>query len=115
VLEHAFNSFPNVVHLVVSCNGRGRMLELAIGSAKAYAILLDAAVNDRSSAMTSSFTNMVIFGRALATLWNTDDFEIVLTSMTHNAEFLLEDDAYLPKNLLAVISDAHALWVATCL
>lgn len=99
VLELALSSFPNVIHLVVTCNSRGRMLELATGSANAYAILLDDAVNDRSLAMTSSFTNMVLFGQALATLWNNNDFETVLTPMTHAAEFLLDDGAYLAEEL----------------
>ena len=38
------------------------MVELALHSEQCFAILLDDAVNDRSLAMTSSFTNMVVLG-----------------------------------------------------
>ena len=62
VLEQALAASPNVKHLVVSCNRNGRMVELAAQNASCFAMVLDDAVNDRSLAMTSSFTNMVLFG-----------------------------------------------------
>src|ERR1700712_1468474 len=70
VLEQALEHCPNVRHLVVSCNKNGRMVELAHKDKNSFAMLLDDAVNDRSLAMTSSFTNMVLFGQELAHLWD---------------------------------------------
>src|SRR5262249_17260204 len=55
-LEQAMASCAHVRHLVVSCNSAGRMVSVAKDSQNALAVVLDDAVNDRSLAMTSSFT-----------------------------------------------------------
>jgi tagatose-6-phosphate ketose/aldose isomerase len=99
VLEQALASSPRVRHLVVSCNKNGRMVELAQQSKSCFAMLLDDAVNDRSLAMTSSFTNMVVFGQELAHLWDEDFFEETLDRMTIAADYLLHDGAYLAHDL----------------
>jgi tagatose-6-phosphate ketose/aldose isomerase len=101
ILEHTLAEYPTVKHLVVSCNSTGRMIELAQESGNAMAVVLDDAVNDRSLAMTSSFTNMLIFGQALAHLWNTADFESTLERMTVAAEYLLSKGAYLANEIAA--------------
>jgi tagatose-6-phosphate ketose/aldose isomerase len=99
VLEHALASSPKVRHLVVSCNKNGRMVELAQQSENAFAMLLDDAVNDRSLAMTSSFTNMVLFGQELAHLWDKEDFEETLNRMTLAADYVLGEGSYLAHDL----------------
>jgi tagatose-6-phosphate ketose/aldose isomerase len=99
VLEQALASCGKVRHLVVSCNERGRMVKLARESENAFVVLLDDAVNDRGLAMTSSFTNMVLFGQALASLWEEGEFVKTLDSMTRAAEFLLDEGAYLAHSL----------------
>jgi tagatose-6-phosphate ketose/aldose isomerase len=99
VLEQALACCPNIRHLIVSCNKNGRMVKLAEESSDSHAIILDDAVNDRGLAMTSSFTNMVLFGQALATLWNPDSFEAILSPMTRAAEFLLDEGASLAAQL----------------
>jgi tagatose-6-phosphate ketose/aldose isomerase len=99
VLEQALASSPKVRHLVVSCNKNGRMVELAQQSKNSFAMLLDDAVNDRSLAMTSSFTNMVVFGQELAHLWDKECFEETLDRMTLAAEYVLHEGAYLAHSL----------------
>lgn len=99
VLEQALASSPKVRHLVVSCNKNGRMVELAQQNKNCFAMLLDDAVNDRSLAMTSSFTNMVLFGQELAHLWDNKSFEQTLDRMTSTAEYVLDEGAYLAHNL----------------
>lgn len=99
VLEQALSSCPNILHLVVSCNAHSPMVRLAEESHNAYAIVLDDTVNDRGLAMTSSFTNMVVFGQALATVWSCEDFEATLAHMAQAAEFLLDSGAYLANEL----------------
>jgi len=99
VLEQGLASCPNVKHLVVSCNEEGRMVQLAQESPNACAVVLDDAVNDRSLAMTSSFTNMVIFAQALSSLWTPDRFEEKLEAMTRAANFLLDEGATLAYSL----------------
>jgi tagatose-6-phosphate ketose/aldose isomerase len=99
VLEQALASSPKVRHLVVSCNKNGRMVELAQQSKNSFAMLLDDAVNDRSLAMTSSFTNMVVFGQELAHLWDKECFEETLDRMTLAAGYLLDEGAYVAHSL----------------
>jgi len=99
VLEQALSSCPNVKHLVISCNAKGRMVQLARDSRDAISVVLDDAVNDRSLAMTSSFTNMLLFGQALAHLWEPADYAATLERMTAAAEFLLEDGARLAHEI----------------
>jgi tagatose-6-phosphate ketose/aldose isomerase len=101
VLEHALDSSPNVKHLVVSCNATGRMVELARQNSNAIAVVLDDAVNDRGLAMTSSFTNMLIFGQSLAHLWNPAHFEATLERMTVAAEYLIGKGAHLAHEIAA--------------
>jgi tagatose-6-phosphate ketose/aldose isomerase len=99
VLEQALASCPNVRHLIVSCNADGRMGELARQSNDALAIVLDDAVNDRSLAMTSSFTNMLVFGQALAHLWKPDGLEETLAHMTEAANYILSEGSHLAHGL----------------
>ena len=101
VLEQALDSCPNVRHLVVSCNATGRMVQVARESSNAMAVVLDDAVNDRSLAMTSSFTNMLLFGQALAHLWEPNGFEATLERMTVAAEYLLGKGAHLAHDIAA--------------
>lgn len=100
VLEQALAACHNVMHLVISCNGDNRMVKLATESKDAHAIVLDDAVNDRSLAMTSSFTNMVLMGQAIATLWSQDSLASALEPMTRAAEFLLDEGASLAEELV---------------
>lgn len=99
VLEQALALYPEVRHLIVSCNKNARMVELAQQSKNCFPILLDDAVNDRSLAMTSSFTNMVLFGHELAHLWDEVNFEETLEKMTVAANYVLDEGAVLAHSL----------------
>jgi len=81
VLEHALQRHPNVHHLVISCNANGRMLTAHAGDPRVLGICLDDAVNDRGLAMTSSFSNMVIFGQCLAHARDLSKYEPVLARL----------------------------------
>lgn len=99
VLEQALAMCPKVKHLVVSCNRRGKMVTVAREHPACFVVVLDDAVNDRGLAMTSSFTNMVIFGQALALLWDEDGFQGTLDCMTSAAEFVLDKGSWLAYDL----------------
>lgn len=99
VLEQALALSPKVRHLIVSCNKHGRMVKLAQEHTNCFAMLLDDAVNDRSLAMTSSFTNMVLFGQQLAHLWDDESFTRTLDRMTTAADYLLDEGAELAWNV----------------
>lgn len=53
--------FPHVRHLAITCNSEGGLAR----SAEVTAVILDPRTNDRSLAMTSSFSNLVLAGLAL--------------------------------------------------
>jgi len=99
VLEQALAQNPNVKHLVVSCNKKGRMVELAQHSKQCLAMLLDDRVNDRGLAMTSSFTNMVLLGYELAHMWHSAPFEHHLERMIVAAEDVLDQGSVLAYDL----------------
>jgi tagatose-6-phosphate ketose/aldose isomerase len=99
VLEQALEVYPEISHLVVTCNANSRMAGLAANRANAFTAVLDDAVNDRSLAMTSSFTNMVIFGQCLAHAWSFAEYKPILAGMIAAANKLLADSAELAKKM----------------
>jgi tagatose-6-phosphate ketose/aldose isomerase len=56
---------PEARHLVITCNREGALATAYAGRPNVRAIVLDEKTNDRSLVMTSSFTNLVLAGRAL--------------------------------------------------
>jgi tagatose-6-phosphate ketose/aldose isomerase len=62
VVEKFQKLFPSVQHLAVLCNANGRLAH----TPNVQVLLLDPRTNDRSLAMTGSFTNLVLAGLALA-------------------------------------------------
>jgi tagatose-6-phosphate ketose/aldose isomerase len=89
VLTQALEKHPEIAHLIVSCNVNGRMAELVHGRAQAYAVVLDDAVNDRGLAMTSSFSNMVLFGQCLAHAWSASAYDGVFEALVRAGEAFL--------------------------
>jgi tagatose-6-phosphate ketose/aldose isomerase len=61
VVEKVQRLFPAVKHLAITCNENGKLANAPGVSA----IILDPRTNDRSLAMTSSFSNLVLAGLAL--------------------------------------------------
>ncbi len=68
VVELMLDIAPEVRHLILTCNARGQLAGLASEDPRLQQVVLDDSTNDRSLVMTSSFTNMVIAGRALTCL-----------------------------------------------
>jgi tagatose-6-phosphate ketose/aldose isomerase len=101
VIEQALQLYPSVAHLVVTCNAKARMASLCEGVENALVVVLDDAVNDRSLAMTSSFTNMVVMGQCLAHAWSLQEYTPVLQEMVRSGRRLLESAAELAERLAA--------------
>ena len=96
VIQAALEKYPQINHLVVTCNKNGKMAtELCVGRSNAFCITLDDKVNDRGLAMTSSFTNMVIIGQALANILDLDPYRPVVDTLAFVAENALTDIASL--------------------
>jgi len=78
VIEKALGNHPDIHHIVVSCNAEGRMIRCTAGKRQAFAVALGDAVNDRALAMTSSFSNMVVFGQCMAHVHDLAQYEPIL-------------------------------------
>jgi len=89
VLEKALVSHPDIHHIVVSCNAGGRMIRCTAGKRQAFAVALDDAVNDRALAMTSSFSNMVVFGQCMAHVHNFTQYEAILSQLVEAGKTFL--------------------------
>ncbi len=61
VVQKIQTLFPSVEHLAILCNAEGRLAR----TAGVQAVCLDPGTNDRSLAMTSSFSNLVLGGYCL--------------------------------------------------
>ena len=99
VIERALEECPKVKHLVVSCNASGQMARMVEGRQDALCIVLEDAVNDRSLAMTSSFTNMVLTGQFLAHAWAVDEYEPIHSALVAAGHSLMPMAADLAKKL----------------
>jgi tagatose-6-phosphate ketose/aldose isomerase len=89
VIDEMKRRLPRVAHLVITCNAQGAMAKLMHGQPQSYALVLDPATNDRSLAMTSSFSNMVVAGQALGYLDDLDGYGAMLQQLAESAESLL--------------------------
>ncbi len=89
VLQHARKNHPDIHHLVISCNGNGRMIRESADEPRTLGICLDDAVNDRGLAMTSSFSNMLILGQCLAHINDPVGYENVLLRVVQAGRDLL--------------------------
>jgi tagatose-6-phosphate ketose/aldose isomerase len=78
VIERALKNHPGIHHLIVTCNAQGKMLKMADRRENVLAVPLPDEVNDCGLAMTSSFSNMVIFGQCLAHVDGLEGYEKIL-------------------------------------
>lgn len=82
LLEQALDRHREIRHLVITCNQDGPMARLCTRHAdRAFALVLDDAVNDRGVAMTSSFTNMVLAGQCVGHLEDHAQFGEVVAQL----------------------------------
>jgi tagatose-6-phosphate ketose/aldose isomerase len=89
VLTQALERYPDIAHLVVTCNAGAMMAAIVSGRPRTYAVVLDDAVNDRGLAMTSSFSNMVVFGQCLAHAWSGAAYAAVFEALVRAGEAFL--------------------------
>lgn len=92
VLQQALERFPRTSHLVITCNAQAAMAQVcAQHRGRAFALVLDDAVNDRGLAMTSSFTNMVVAGQYLAHIEDPGAYRRTLESIVMVGKNLLTE------------------------
>ena len=120
VIEHSIQRYPQIAHLVITCNSKGRMATMCAGAKNSCVVLLDDAVNDRSLAMTSSFTNMLVMGQCLAHTWSVSEYTGIMDRLAcSGSDFLLraaveaERAASLRFPRVCLVGDGSLLGVAT--
>ncbi|MCU1271728.1 MAG: putative tagatose-6-phosphate aldose/ketose isomerase [Acidobacteriaceae bacterium] len=89
VLARAREKYPDIYHIVISCNPHGRMLREGSGNPKTLGICMIDEANDRGLAMTSSFSNMVIFAQCMAHIASLETYESVLGKLVAAGKSLL--------------------------
>jgi tagatose-6-phosphate ketose/aldose isomerase len=90
LLERALDQHRGIRHIVITCNPKGKMAQLAARhEGRLLAILLDDSVNDRGLAMTSSFSNMLLAGQCIGHLEELDSFGKTVGQMTRIGEKFL--------------------------
>lgn len=101
VLQNALNRFPRIKHLIVTCNQNGKMAQLFGNEKNVLSFVLDDKVNDRGLAMTSSFSNMVIVGQALAHIRSHATYRETVDSLSASAAKLVPNAMPVCERLVA--------------
>lgn len=112
VVEQAIKLHSSIAHLVITCNAQARLITVCKEAKHACAIVLDDAVNDRSLAMTSSFTNMVLMGQCLAHAWSIEEYSAILERLVRaGREFLPQAEKEVER--LSSLNPSRACMVGT--
>jgi tagatose-6-phosphate ketose/aldose isomerase len=90
VVDLLLDAEPALRHLVITCNKAGKLATTYRGNARVQAIVLDDRTNDRSLAMTSSFTNMALAARFLGMLGAPERYRALCERLSGACSALLE-------------------------
>jgi tagatose-6-phosphate ketose/aldose isomerase len=101
VLQQALESHPDIHHLIVCCNAAGRMLRETSGRKQVLGVALPETIHDRGLAMTSSFSNMVVFGQCLANIEKPNAFQRIIGPLVESGRIFLETAAESAAELAA--------------
>lgn len=85
----------NVYHLIITCNPEGKLAVQNTDNSSACCFILPAEANDKSLAMTGSFTAMIISGLLIARIGDLHVLESQVNLVSESAQLLL--DSYTDK------------------
>jgi len=88
VIEEVLRARSTWHHLIITCNGAGRLAQYSTRD-RVHALVLDDRTCDRSLVMTSSFTNMTVAGSALAWLGRGADYRARIERLAAAAGHIL--------------------------
>ncbi|MDR2894578.1 MAG: SIS domain-containing protein [Alistipes sp.] len=78
----------NIAHIYITCNAEGELARTA-GADNTLLLLLPAETNDKSLAMTSSFSTMLLTGMLVADIANIESKRSQIEALAANAEKIL--------------------------
>jgi len=81
---------PDLRHLVLTCNAKGKLAKSFSGDPRVSVVALDDGTNDRSLVMTSSFTNLVLAARILGFLDSPQRYEALARALSGTAAAVIE-------------------------
>lgn len=102
IIEKALEKYPNIRHLIVTCNADGKMAELSTEGENVRCVVLNKRVNDQGLAMTSSFTNMIVAGHCLAHIFDLERYRPIIEALARSAADQLPAIAAAAKNIAAM-------------
>lgn len=102
VIESALRDHPGIHHLIVTCNAQATMLRITRGLKQVFGIALPDKVHDRGLAMTSSFSNMIVFGQALANVEDLERYEEIVKQLVEAGNHFRGAAANLAQQLAGV-------------
>jgi len=84
-------SGADIKHIVITCNKNGKLAKMgAEKKGRSLIVLLPEKTNDKSLAMTSSFSSMVVAGQYLASLGDTAKFAGVVNELAKAGNVILQ-------------------------
>jgi len=92
---------PNIKHLFITCNRNGALAKYANDNNNAFSINLPDETHDKSFAMTSSYTNMLLACLLTFNLDSIDEIEKDLVNVASRASNLVNNDYTFFKDLVA--------------
>ena len=90
-LSHILNTYPEIRHLVLTCNAAGGLATKFASNSRITVITLPEATNDQSLVMTSSFTNLVLSARFLRLLEMPDQYQAICERSRAIARYILAE------------------------
>ncbi|HLA38371.1 MAG TPA: SIS domain-containing protein [Candidatus Glassbacteria bacterium] len=91
-------SGADIKHIVITCNKDGKLAKMgAEKKGRSLIILLPPKTNDKSLAMTSSFSSMVVAGQYLASLGDTAKFAGVVKELAEAGNVILQKSSVLQE------------------
>ncbi|MDT0678567.1 SIS domain-containing protein [Autumnicola musiva] len=88
----------NIHHLIISCNKDGKLAHYAYGNQeRSYLVLLPEAANDKSLAMTGSFTSMLLSVLLISDIYNIAKREAEISQISKQAKILLDQSDVIKK------------------
>jgi len=90
---------PEISHVIVTCNERGRLARFGKEKGNALVLSLSKETNDKGLAMTASFTTMLVTAQFLASINDPSEYEPAVRDLSEATELLFEDYSDLLKEI----------------
>jgi tagatose-6-phosphate ketose/aldose isomerase len=84
-VQHFLENDPYCRHLFITCNAKGHLATAWREDERTRAVVLDDRTNDRSLAMTSSFTNLMLAALSLGTTVDPERFRRIVERLSDTA------------------------------